>query len=350
MRHWLASVSVSLAILSIGGCGTRPSTRRIPAHLVLDRRATVVLHTHRDDPLGQASSVVVWNGRIAIADAMDVNVKVFSRGGVLIRVFGRAGDGPGEFRDPFALSPLPNGDLAVLDGRTMLVTVFDSVGTYQGRWRARGYFPGGISYVPDVGRVLVLARHLQNPGRDESTVLEAGLYTPDGRLVRSGLPFLPSSNRWERSYQTTMATVVHDTLIAVQFGSTDIRLWDMEQDSVLDTPLAPMLWQPPRWPGNQVRMSDGQIKAWDAQQTWITGLWVVQDSLTMLRLQRKVHNEVRYAYLFARRSGKGLCVTSMSSERVDIVRADTAWGVRIRDDGVAVLDTYLLSPQHCGTV
>ena len=67
------------------------------------------------DLFGIELDVVVDGDRIAILDRQNYAVKVFDRAGQLLESFGRAGNGPGEFRAPAAMELPGEGRLAVLD-------------------------------------------------------------------------------------------------------------------------------------------------------------------------------------------------------------------------------------------
>jgi hypothetical protein len=73
---------------------------------------------------GQVAALVIGqDGRIYVGDAQANEVRVFSADGAFVDRFGRAGEGPGEFRNISGLSRAPEG-IAVLDGRLARVTVF----------------------------------------------------------------------------------------------------------------------------------------------------------------------------------------------------------------------------------
>jgi hypothetical protein len=69
-------------------------------------------------------------GRVAIADVSEGNVKVYDRGGQLLQVVGRKGEGPGEFSQPRYPRFTPDGGLYVGDGQLGRVSRFDSNGVF----------------------------------------------------------------------------------------------------------------------------------------------------------------------------------------------------------------------------
>ena len=70
-------------------------------------------------------------GILALGDASEGNVKLFSPSGRLLRVIGRKGNGPGEFQEPRFPRFGADGSLHVADGGNGRVSVFSSDGKLQ---------------------------------------------------------------------------------------------------------------------------------------------------------------------------------------------------------------------------
>ena len=77
------------------------------------------------------------NGQIFVAASATSRVVVFSGDGEFVRSFGRAGEGPGEFRNPSAMAWDGSDRLWVAEGMSGRYHVFDSIGTYQKSVRGR---------------------------------------------------------------------------------------------------------------------------------------------------------------------------------------------------------------------
>jgi hypothetical protein len=90
------------------------------------------------------------DGRIAVADLMTSNIRVYSGTGVFSHSFGRDGEGPGEFRRLSRLGVLDNGYLAVFDRGRFSIGVFTASGTLEQEWRADACFriTGGMDGAP----------------------------------------------------------------------------------------------------------------------------------------------------------------------------------------------------------
>jgi hypothetical protein len=68
------------------------------------------------------------DGSVAILNAGTQEVRLFGPEGVHRATFGRQGDGPGEFREPFGLWVLPGDSLVVFDQTLQRISVFTSAG------------------------------------------------------------------------------------------------------------------------------------------------------------------------------------------------------------------------------
>lgn len=77
-----------------------------------------------NDAFGSIDDIEVVNGnRVAVADAMNSRVMLFSAGGELLSHFGQKGRGPGEFFRMVAIGSTPDGTLLVLDQGNMRISV-----------------------------------------------------------------------------------------------------------------------------------------------------------------------------------------------------------------------------------
>lgn len=73
---------------------------------------------------------VAEDGRVYVADAQALEVRVFSRDGDFLFAFGREGEGPGEFRAVDGLVLEPGGSIVVRDPRLSRASRFAPDGTY----------------------------------------------------------------------------------------------------------------------------------------------------------------------------------------------------------------------------
>lgn len=91
---------------------------------------------------GRVSDVAVGpDGRVYVIDFQATEVRVFGPDGAFLFRFGRAGDGPGEFRWPDGLAFTRDGSLAVRDARLFRITTFSPDGEYLRDFRIQRPYP-----------------------------------------------------------------------------------------------------------------------------------------------------------------------------------------------------------------
>ena len=67
-------------------------------------------------------------GHIYVLDGTEDTVRVFDGNGLHLRTFGKKGQGPGEWDDPFRLSMTPSGELVILDSGNSKISYFSKTG------------------------------------------------------------------------------------------------------------------------------------------------------------------------------------------------------------------------------
>lgn len=76
-------------------------------------------------------AAILPDGSVAITSRMDRQIKVFSAAGEILRIMGREGSGPGEFRALRDLDVLPSGKLAAWDPQLRRVSFFRTDGQFE---------------------------------------------------------------------------------------------------------------------------------------------------------------------------------------------------------------------------
>ena len=124
MRRSVRAIISSTVVLSVAaGCGqqeARPADSGALSTIRFDSAFrlvdSVALEVDTASPLVAVSAfAVAANGDIVIADASERRVFVYGPSGRRLRVLGRSGDGPGEFRQPRNLAIASNGDVLVVE-------------------------------------------------------------------------------------------------------------------------------------------------------------------------------------------------------------------------------------------
>jgi hypothetical protein len=126
------AASLIVSIDTVAGV-VHVSNAGVPEHWVA-RRIFTVGSLEGDVQFGRIMSITAdADGFVYVADGMEARVSVFDSSGTPITVFGRQGEGPGEFRDLYSVALL--GDtLVTLDPRAARLGLFDKGGTWLGMW------------------------------------------------------------------------------------------------------------------------------------------------------------------------------------------------------------------------
>jgi hypothetical protein len=156
-----AKIAVALAVVAAASCGT--GERDLGTSAVYDSAGvTIIENPGPDRPLGvqvtpladlippdSALTVVAWGvaadeatGRIYVADRPNDRIVVFDRSGRYAGGWGRSGNGPGEFRNPRAVSMDPSGSLVVWDNGRRVFSRWSSGGDLLGEERPELNFRG----------------------------------------------------------------------------------------------------------------------------------------------------------------------------------------------------------------
>ena len=136
--------------------------------------------TSRDDYwFGFLNSLTVdRSGNIWTVDPKSIRIRVFGPDGTLIRAFGRAGQGPGEFSGPGGILAAPDGTLVVTDVLNRRLSHFNAQGehlrdTSFGAFNLAGLVVDGRSNL-----------YIINSVRQEKHTWELLMLAPDMKLVR----------------------------------------------------------------------------------------------------------------------------------------------------------------------
>jgi hypothetical protein len=110
------------------------------------------------DAFGNVGGVALGPAnRLYVADDLSHDVRVFDADGVLVRVIGRKGQGPGEFELPWEVAVDDADTLMVWDQRLMRVSVFDPQGGFRRSFRVpRQWLVNSVRIMPN-GNLLLAA-------------------------------------------------------------------------------------------------------------------------------------------------------------------------------------------------
>lgn len=167
------------------------------------------------------AATIRFRDRVAILDASEGDVKVFSSKGKLIRRFGRKGHGPGEFQTPMGLAIGAGDTTFVGDNGTGIITVFDSAGVF-----VRSFRPGvsllGLHILSNGDFVIKGRRSRQDPAVAYVVSKDGTRVTPI-LPVRLGAKSKYGHNQFWLAFLDFRIAVVGDTVFAV--SSLTDSLW-----------------------------------------------------------------------------------------------------------------------------
>jgi hypothetical protein len=124
------------------------------------------------------SLTVDKSGNIWTVDPKSIRIRVFGPDGTLVRAFGRAGQGPGEFSGPGHILAAPDGTIIVTDVLNSRISYFTPEGKHLKDTLFGGY---------NVAALVVDGRsnlYIINSVREEKHTWELLMLTPDMEMVR----------------------------------------------------------------------------------------------------------------------------------------------------------------------
>lgn len=150
------------------------------------------------------------DGRIALVNQGSQQLRFYDQQGRFVSQTGRAGEGPGEFRDAFYLWVLPGDTVWVGDYRPWRFLVFGPDGQWVRTVQADPmYINTAVTSVLDDGRFILAARPRPNPAgtQFELTHLTVAIHGADGALIDT-IGTYPNG-RWGRVDDTPGAVTLY---------------------------------------------------------------------------------------------------------------------------------------------
>lgn len=178
-----------------------------------------------------AGGVRLDDGRIVIVNAGTADVRVFAQDGSLQSVFGREGDGPGEYRNPSLAGRGPGDSLIVFDAglrRATMITPDSGAGRSWEVGEEGGGFPLALGTFPDgsiaIGGGMAFSSSEGFPSGFVRPTSRHVIVGPDGRIT-ADFGDLPAAEMYAEVQGTSFRAR------AIAFGKvtisepTDDRLW-----------------------------------------------------------------------------------------------------------------------------
>ncbi len=127
-------------------------------------------------------------GAIFVGEARPTQLRMYDASGRFVRKIGGDGEGPGEYRQIDGLKTMSDGNIALWDGRTGRISIYDSNGEFRTSHRfSTGFFTSDMFIVDQAGNFYVKANGIRSqPGQfqlDQSLVWIK--LNPAGQVVDS---------------------------------------------------------------------------------------------------------------------------------------------------------------------
>jgi hypothetical protein len=175
---------------SIGIQITRNDLTRLDAICTISTDPTVTIGAVEGDERYELYRVFgarkLSDGRIAVVNQGSQQLRLYDRDGQFLSQSGRAGEGPGEFRDAFYLAILPGDTIWVGDYRPWRFLVFDADGNWVRTTQADPpYINTALFSVLEDGRFIIASRPLPSGSgtQFEPVYLTVVIHGPDGSLI-----------------------------------------------------------------------------------------------------------------------------------------------------------------------
>ncbi len=131
MKHWgRVALAAAPAFALIGGTDARSATVQWELSAEPETEIGVVAGDPEYELFDAASSLLLSDGRIVVANAGSRQIRYFAPDGVFLKQVGGAGGGPGEFRDLRRLYADEGDTVLALDAAGRRLAVFDPDGSY----------------------------------------------------------------------------------------------------------------------------------------------------------------------------------------------------------------------------
>lgn len=345
----------ALSVLGIGskiGASSRETSVRreiseAPFESVFTHIAAVPLHAPENDPIGKPSDLIVTPTSFVVLDLMQANLKVFSHSGDLVRIIGRAGDGPSEFRHPMSGTMLSDSQFAVIDDRRHVLSIWDTSGHPENEWLVMGSKLYDVRHVEGTNR-LVLSGFMNADKNPRSTeehfrVHEfdlLGTHSKSYRLTRF------EDHPWAQSFNGVVVTTLGDIVVSGSYNSNRIHHIDRGSGKEWWTEIGAPWYTPLRWPDREPSNVPKveQIRSWVRQQKLLTKIHAVSDDQFLARFQAYDDEGVRvYHYLLADATGTSLALTGPTDMNILETIGDTSYAVLIDDAGDVSVRKLLLN-------
>lgn len=253
-----------------------------------------------------------------------------------MRVFGRLGDGPGEFRLPSDAVMVNDSQLAVVDPAQQRVTVLDTAGLPVSAFRTPGFSARRIAALP--GHRLALTGLNSIDGQ----LRMLAIYSGNGELERTAVPAPAQMARYTPRIDDVLVAVTSTGTLLMSSIALPI-LYVVRDETVTEIPFAPpgQAWRqleplarPPSTPG--------EARAWIQDASFLSAFGLANDSVlvvgwsTPLGTSPSATAHKSYVAAIAWQDGFGRVLTGAPGRLLKVNGARWSFITEVREDANVV--------------
>ena len=267
---------VALLVLSLVGCESSPVVLTPmmfdEAFVFLD---SLELEQSPDLPIAGIGSLDISAEReILVADPREARVLLFSPSGALLEVFGRRGQGPGEFEYPTHARLDERGDIHVVDLQRQLISIFSRSGELKRDIRLpTGLHPTGLEVVAQGEYWVPGTMTSSDEGQNVLFKLDSL-----GSITAEHMPLASARPRGEPDHPDWMSFRAASVTLGrggpfVSFSLLD-SVWAIDEVSggITSWAVRPEGYTPPTLPAQPIRGGPA-VMAWAEASQRAAGIW-----------------------------------------------------------------------------
>lgn len=284
------------------------------------------------DSIGLVSGALLLNGRLFVIDQRHGELRSFSRAtGQLVEVVARAGDEPGDLRDPIAIAALSSHRFVIYDAKRRLLSFRDGSGRLERETKVE---PGNFNDLIAMQSGTILLAGVPYSPNSPARAHDLHQLDSTGHYQRSISRYDPPASDWQRRFGATFLAHSGPTAILGTMSSRTLRLVNASANTERRIAVAPS-WRPTDWPPDRQlqRVADHSaadvLTPWLHHATLMNGVFALPHGKLLARFQSFDPDARRYfSYVVLDTTGRTLAVTHGTRNEVVAAHGDTLDWIR----------------------
>jgi hypothetical protein len=343
-----------LAVGAVAGCVRDASVPRPPmvAFDSLFHASRVVPLETSDHRLGAPVGALVLGDKVVVLDQDAADAKIFLRAtGRFVRAVGGPGDGPGEFRYPFAIASSTNNDFVIYDARRRLISIHDSSGAVLSEARIDPGFYNGLVVLAD-STVILTGRAYS--GSADVRQAQVHQFSFSGKRLRSFGKLVEPASAWDAKFTAVFASADSSRLLTSSMNSNTVTAYDLRSMRSRAFRVGRGWYSDLLYPSDRLlgagvspQSTVDRVAAWMHRQRMMNGVYALGRDRVLARFQAFDPDGGKFFYyVLADTLGRTLAVSRPTRVHVIMTRADTAFWVTPRAGGAASLGFGVLTDRN----